>query len=760
MTRPGSTFETGAGFESLAAVQSGDQSAGFLRLRDFETIATSMDCSELERLSHTAGGIELHQSIPFTASDRNFLLCIDHVGRMFAPFLFDETYRRRHELELAVPLYLDMLESDRCVAIFTPYDATEALIERIFPSDGVRRKIRRTAPILRSPEGFDGRKGAPVVLAVARPAVRDAFGRISPASHVDQVCSNILMLLLFQNILESRPDARLLWLCPDWQHTPSWSVASAPADFAERGIVDEISRLLTSDSVTILPIHPHRRELNRLLARADFLLDFSPSFDATSALEAMGRGCVPVLPNTVEARELAQHALLVDLDPSCWRRNPLGFSEGYDAPVVASQETLSALRSVGRRCVDLIEEAGTAERLRSAMRAFVSKRYRGYDANPLLLSNLEHGGLGRGHRPLQAYPVDEDTSTSWPIALAEHRFDGVEILDGGYCFYARPAGGCERSLTDAALPHYAAHRIDELVQRLADYTVFSRAPDWVSGTPGGLPLETTVAAQGTIDSVNGNALTSVLEVGDIVTLDGWTTVSASEGIAADAVYVRLTAEDGRVGYVRAPRKKRDDVKRHLGCPDMLDPGFAVSVNIYDTPGELKLEIARQTAGRIEICQNLGLHLRRRFDSAGSRNGAVRAAFGTTAPFGRRTVAIESSEWGIEHISGCKPATVIYGGEILSIEGWMTIAGKDAIVPLAVYIMLTAPDGRKAYVRARPKDRPDIRNHFGRPDMADAGFVASIDISALSSILTLGLCREVDGRIEVIENCRIELHRRP
>jgi hypothetical protein len=88
--------------------------------------------------------------------------------------------------------------------------------------------------------------------------------------------------------------------------------------------------------------------------------------------------------------------------------------------------------------------------------------------------------------------------------------------------------------------------------------------------------------------------------------------------------------------------------------------------------------------------------------------------------------------------------------VLSIDGWMTVAGKDGVVPDSVFVTLTADGGKTTYVKAHTTRRDDIKLHFNRPDMPDPGYAALIDTAPLHGQYTLGLARAYRGRLGICE----------
>jgi hypothetical protein len=73
-------------------------------------------------------------------------------------------------------------------------------------------------------------------------------------------------------------------------------------------------------------------------------------------------------------------------------------------------------------------------------------------------------------------------------------------------------------------------------------------------------------------------------------VEGWSVVSAKDGIAPDAVWIVLTSSDQRRHFYRAIQESRPDIKAALGHPNMKDPGFAANLDLEGLTGLQKLNI--------------------------------------------------------------------------------------------------------------------------------------------------------------------------
>jgi hypothetical protein len=102
---------------------------------------------------------------------------------------------------------------------------------------------------------------------------------------------------------------------------------------------------------------------------------------------------------------------------------------------------------------------------------------------------------------------------------------------------------------------------------------------------------TNPAGECQIESLNGSAgnvdLTSAQ---DALQVEGWSVVSAKEGLAPDAVWIALTSPDQKRHFYRASQESRPDVKAALGHADMKDPGFVANLDLEGLTGLQKLNI--------------------------------------------------------------------------------------------------------------------------------------------------------------------------
>ena len=144
--------------------------------------------------------------------------------------------------------------------------------------------------------------------------------------------------------------------------------------------------------------------------------------------------------------------------------------------------------------------------------------------------------------------------------------------------------------------------------------------------------------------------------------------------------------------------------------------------------------------------------------ADARGAKLAQAVTEGPPSGLPVSEMDKCEGSIDFVNGSPlgPTTKITA--LLSIGGWMTIAGKEGVTPDNVFAVLTAENGRALYVKSAHVPRPDVTAYFGRPDMRNPGFTVTIDTTGLSENLAVQLAREVNGRIEICGNLKLSLGR--
>ncbi len=121
--------------------------------------------------------------------------------------------------------------------------------------------------------------------------------------------------------------------------------------------------------------------------------------------------------------------------------------------------------------------------------------------------------------------------------------------------------------------------------------------------PGDLPVSEVATCEGAIDSFNGQPIAQANKIANLISIEGWMTVSGKDGKTPDDVYVTLRKPGGSVSYIKARKAARPDIVKHFGYVSMGDPGFLISFDASSLEGDLTLGLARKVAGRIELCGN-------------------------------------------------------------------------------------------------------------------------------------------------------------
>lgn len=153
------------------------------------------------------------------------------------------------------------------------------------------------------------------------------------------------------------------------------------------------------------------------------------------------------------------------------------------------------------------------------------------------------------------------------------------------------------------------------------------------------------------------------------------------------------------------------------------------------------------------------------NSLGRREPSMAQRLVSGPPAGLPVSQVESCDMSIDRINGAAPRPAIRIANLVSVDGWMMLSGKDGTTPDAVYLTLASEDGRTVYIKSRRTPRLDVAMRFGlqktrfdQQKTPDAGFAATVDASSLPGNLTLGLARKIGGQIETCGGINISLFR--
>jgi len=102
---------------------------------------------------------------------------------------------------------------------------------------------------------------------------------------------------------------------------------------------------------------------------------------------------------------------------------------------------------------------------------------------------------------------------------------------------------------------------------------------------------------------------------------------------------------------------------------------------------------------------------------------------------------------VDRLNGLMPVPMeVRIGGILFIEGWTAVSARDGVLAEQVYVVLAPAVGAPLYVRARSTPRPDVGAFFKQPNLAQSGFMAQVDTSALSGDYLLYAAQVRQGRL--------------
>lgn len=91
---------------------------------------------------------------------------------------------------------------------------------------------------------------------------------------------------------------------------------------------------------------------------------------------------------------------------------------------------------------------------------------------------------------------------------------------------------------------------------------------------------------------------------------------------------------------------------------------------------------------------------------------------------------------------------------LVVEGWLSASVRDPKPTGDVFLMVTDAQGARHFMPMRKRPRDDLAKHFGRPELAAAGFHGDADVSSLPGRVWLGLALQRDGELRLCKNISI------
>jgi hypothetical protein len=135
---------------------------------------------------------------------------------------------------------------------------------------------------------------------------------------------------------------------------------------------------------------------------------------------------------------------------------------------------------------------------------------------------------------------------------------------------------------------------------VATSTLFDRPAD---AAPLAGKVSASIVCDGNIDRLNGRIPVPMeVRIGGILSIEGWTAVSARDGVLPEEVHVVLAPSDGAPIYVRARGTPRPDVGEYFKQPGLAQSGFVAQIDTTGLEGEYLLYLAQVHQGRLVTCQ--------------------------------------------------------------------------------------------------------------------------------------------------------------
>lgn len=109
------------------------------------------------------------------------------------------------------------------------------------------------------------------------------------------------------------------------------------------------------------------------------------------------------------------------------------------------------------------------------------------------------------------------------------------------------------------------------------------------------------------------------------------------------------------------------------------------------------------------------------------------------------------EGAIDRINDLSPRSPHLAiSKTLSVAGWLAAVPENGIAADAMFVTLLSESGKRLYIEARTRPRPDVLEHFKQPNMPDPGYIVHSELSELSGRYDLGLSLVYQGKLR---NCR-------
>jgi hypothetical protein len=117
--------------------------------------------------------------------------------------------------------------------------------------------------------------------------------------------------------------------------------------------------------------------------------------------------------------------------------------------------------------------------------------------------------------------------------------------------------------------------------------------------------------------------------------------------------------------------------------------------------------------------------------------------------GYKVMTAQKCDGSIDAINHTSPVPEkLSASNVLTVSGWVAASVDRAILPEAVYAVLTDAHGSHRFFRTHRTPRLDVGGAFRKPELNESGFAAMLDVSALEGKYTLGLGIRLSGKVEI------------
>lgn len=123
--------------------------------------------------------------------------------------------------------------------------------------------------------------------------------------------------------------------------------------------------------------------------------------------------------------------------------------------------------------------------------------------------------------------------------------------------------------------------------------------------------------------------------------------------------------------------------------------------------------------------------------------------------GSTATIAEKCDGSIDAVNDTSPAPAKFAASsLLSVSGWLAASVDKAILPEAVYVVLTDEQGNHKYLRTHLTPRPDVGAYFKKTKLNESGYGTMADVSALEGKYTLGLAIKMSGKVKICPQFKI------